>query len=133
MELGKKHESLGSLATSPSTGEGESKTTYPGFSLTGEHATKFHEDCEPKVGDEYAATVRLRVTGLTDDSYGKDVRFDVVELDDIAEEGEEKEDEGSGSGSGEAEEPDEETKALGYKRKKTEKETPDISAKTLQD
>lgn len=133
MELGKKHESLGSLATPASPGSEGPKTTYPGFSIEDEHATKFLEDTEAKVGDEFAATVRIKVTGLTDDTYGKNVRFDVVELDDIAEEGEEKEDEGSGSGSGEAEEPDEETKTLGYKRKKTEKETPDISAKTLQD
>ena len=130
MDLGKKF-SIDSLAT-PTSGD-EPKTSYPGFSLSDEVADQFLKDSEAKVGDEFAATVRLKVTGLSDDQIGKNVRFDVIELDDVTEEGEEKEDEGSGSGSGEAEEPDEETKALGYKRKKTEKETPDISAKTLQD
>ena len=127
MDLGKKF-SIDSLAT-PTSGD-EPKTSYPGFSLSDEVADQFLKDSGAKVGDEFAATVRLKVTGLSDDQIGKNVRFDVIELDDVTEEGE---DTSSGSGSGEAEEPDEETKTLGYKRKKTEKETPDISAKTLQD
>ena len=127
MDLGKKF-SIDSLAT-PTSGD-EPKTSYPGFSLSDEVADQFLKDSEAKVGDEFAATVRLKVTGLSDDQIGKNVRFDVIELDDVTEEGE---DTSSGSGSGEAEEPDEETKTLGYKRKKTEKETPDISAKSLQD
>ena len=138
MDLGKKF-SIDSLAT-PTSGD-EPKTSYPGFSLSDEVADQFLKDSGAKVGDEFAATVRLKVTGLSDDQIGKNVRFDVVELDDVTEEGGEGSSSGSGeaggegssSGSGEAEEPDEETKTLGYKRKKTEKETPDISAKTLQD
>ena len=140
MDLGKKF-SIDSLAT-PTSGD-EPKTSYPGFSLSDEVADQFLKDSGAKVGDEFAATVRLKVTGLRDDQIGKNVRFDVIELDDVTEEEEEDTSSGSGSGeaggegsssgSGEAEEPDEETKALGYKRKKTEKETPDISAKTLQD
>ena len=128
MELGKKKESLGSLAQAPSAGE--PTKTYPGFSITDEHAKKFLEDTDAKVGDEFAATVRLCVTGMTDDSYGKDVRFDVIELDDLAEESEEKDGEGE---KGEPEESSDEEKALGYKRKKTEKEAPDISSKSLED
>ena len=139
MDLGKKF-SIDSLATPPSGDE--PKTSYPGFSLSDEVADQFLKDSGAKVGDEFAATVRLKVTGLSDDQIGKNVRFDVIELDDVTEEGEDTSSgsgsgeaggEGSSSGSGEAEEPDEETKALGYKRKKTEKETPDISAKSLQD
>ena len=139
MDLGRKSKSFGSLATQTASPE-EPKITYPGFSLSDEVAKKFTAEHEPKLGEEYAATVRLKVTSLTADEYGERVGFDVVELDDVAEEAEEGKESfdetsgsGSGSGSGEAEEPDEETKTLGYKRKKTEKETPDISAKTLED
>ena len=138
MELGKKHESLGSMATPEKSNEKEPKVTYPGFSLRDEHAAKFLDETEAKVGEEFAATVRICVTGLTDDSFGKSVQFDVIELDDIAPEHEEGretygESSGSGSGSGEGEEEsdEEETKALGYKRKKSKKEAPPISAKDL--
>jgi hypothetical protein len=132
MDLGKKF-SIDSLATPASSDSPESKVSYPGFSLSDDVAEQFLKDSEAKVGDEFAATVRIKVTGLSDDQIGKNVRFDVLELDDVTEESD---DEGSGSGSGSGEsapESDDEEAVLGYKRKKTEKETPDISAKSLQD
>lgn len=140
MDLGKEMKVPGELAATP-VDQKEPKITYPSLSLSDKIAEEFDKEHGPKLGDEYAATVRLRVTSLTADKYGQRVSFDVMELDDVTEEGEETdadrkaaaEGSGSGSGSGEAEEPDEETKTLGYKRKKTEKETPDISAKTLED
>ena len=121
--------------------EKKPKVTYPGFSLSDKLAEQFEADHEPKLGDEYAATVRMKVVSLTADEYGSRVQFDLLELDDIAEEqeeGKEDFDKSSGSGSGESEDDtsgndEAETKVLGYKRKKTEKETPDISAKSLQD
>ena len=124
---------MGSLAMSQPSENKEPKVSYPGFSLSDKAADEFTKECEPKIGEEFAGTVRLRVTSLTDDEYGNRVQFDVVELDDLAnEKGEdEKPDE---DGKEDEEESDEtETKALGYKRKKTVKEAPDMSAKSLED
>lgn len=138
MDLGRKNKGPGALAGPPASAE-EPKITYPGLSLSDKVAEEFAKAHEPKLGDEFAATVRLRVTSLTADEYGQRVSFDVMELDDVTEEGEETDEdrakaaEGSGSGSGSGESDEDESKVLGYKRKKTEKETPDISAKSLQD
>jgi hypothetical protein len=139
MDLGRKINSTGGLATVASKPE-EPKITYPNFGLSDEVAAKFTDEHDPKLGDEYAATVRLKVTSLTTDEYGKRVSFDVLDLADVAEEQEEgKEDfdessgSGSGSGAGESEEDALESKVLGYKRKKTAKEAPDMSAEDLQD
>lgn len=129
--------SPGAIAATP-VDEKAPKITYPGLSLSDKVAEEFDKEHEPKLGDEFAATVRLKVVSLTADEYGQRVSFDVMELDDVTEEGEETDEdrkkaaEGSGSGSGESED-DEETKVLGFKRKKTVKEAPDISAKSLQD
>jgi hypothetical protein len=140
MDLGRKMKSPGAIPASP-VDSGEPKITYPGLSLSDKVAEEFAKEHEPKLGDEFAATVRLRVTSLTADEYGQRVSFDVLELDDVTEEGEETDEDrkkasessDSGSGSGESEDDASETKVLGYKRKKTEKETPDLSAKSLQD
>ena len=97
-------------------------------------ADAFTKEQEPKLGDEYAATVRLRVTSLTADEYSNRVEFDVLDLDDIAEESEETDEDKKKSDDAEANESDDaDAKVLGFKRKKTEKEAPDISAKTLED
>ena len=130
MDLGKKF-SIDSLATPPSGDE--PKTSYPGFSLSDEVADQFLKDSGAKVGDEFAATVRLKVTGLSDDQIGKNVRFDVIELDDIAEESEEVKLEGETdeySGKTEESGPEEE-KVLGYKRKSLKKEAHPVKAADL--
>lgn len=128
MDLGKKTKSPGAIAPTPES-EKEPKVTFPGLNFSDDTADKFFKEVgDVKIGEEYAGTVRLRVTSLTDDEYGKRIGFDVMELDDIAEEGEETEEKVE-AGAGESD--DEETKALGYKRKTPEKETPSLKAADL--
>lgn len=116
----------GAIPASP-VDEKQPKITYPGFSLSDKIADEFQKECAPKLGDEYAATVRLKVTSLTQDEWGSRVGFDVLKMDDITEESE---------GETEAdskESDDEETKTLGYKRKPSTKEAPSMTAKDLVD
>lgn len=125
MDLGRKQPESGPLSAAPAEAS-KPKISYPGFSLSDKVATQFTDEHEPKLGNEYTATVRLCVTSLTADEYGNRVQFDIKSLDGVKEEGKESEDDYS-------EEPDEaETKTLGYKRKKTKKEAPDMSAKSLE-
>jgi hypothetical protein len=129
MDLGRKMKSPGTVPASPVDAE-EPKITYPGFCLSDKVAEEFTKEQEPKLGDEYAATVLLRVTSLASDEYGQRVQFDIKELDDVAEESADSDEKSSD----ESDDSDEaEVKTLGYKRKKTEKEAPDMSAKTLED
>ena len=117
MDLGTKNKSLGEPVSSESP-----KVTYPGFSLRDENVEKVKGDHDCKVGDEYSATVKLKVTGLRDDQYGKSIDFDVVDMDEFsptAASGES--DEGSSN-----EESDSETKAFGYDRKALEKSKPSV-------
>lgn len=123
MDLGRKVESPESYPTPPANSK-KPKITYPGFSLSDKVATQFTDEHEPKLGSEYTATVRLCVTSLTADEYGSRVQFDIKSMDDIAEKGEDAD---------EKESADLEEKTLGYKRKKSDKEAPDLSAKSLED
>lgn len=123
----------GSVAPTP-VDEKKPKITYPGFSLSDKIAEQFTEENSPKLGDEFAATVRVKVTSLTADEYGSRVGFDVLEMDDITEEGEETDEDRKKAADAEAEESGEtEEKVLGYKRKVSAKEAPDISAESLAD
>ena len=123
----------GTLSPTP-VDEKKPKITYPGFSLSDSSAEAFVKECEPELGDEFAATVRLKVTSLTADEYGNRVQFDVMDLDDISEETEEKDEDKSKETAPDSEESDDtEEKVLGYKRKTSKKPAPDISAKSLED
>lgn len=65
----------------PPAGPEPKKPSYPSFSLNDDKvdAVKGDETCA--VGDEYTATVKLRVSSVSDDNYGKSLRFDVISLD----------------------------------------------------
>lgn len=68
--------------TAPSQSE-VPKITYPGFTLNDETAEKFVEDYPMKLGAEFSATVRLKVTSLRQDQYGNSIGFDVFSMDGI--------------------------------------------------
>lgn len=64
--------------------EKKDEPCYPSLCLDGENMEKFKEEAgDCKVGDEYEATVTIRVTGIRDDKYGKSLSFDVVGMEDI--------------------------------------------------
>lgn len=126
MDLGRKVESPGAYPAPPVDSK-KPKITYPGFSLSDKVATEFTDEHEPKLGNEYTATVRLCVTSLTADEYGNRVQFDIKSLDNVAEKGEESDEDG------EKDSADLEEKTLGYKRKKSDKEAPAIKASDLSD
>jgi hypothetical protein len=130
MNLGKEEKiSLGVPPQSlPDEGDKEPKIVYPDFCVRDEAATKLLDEYECTLGEEIAATVRLRVSKLQSDEYGKCVGFEVIEIDDMAPETEEKEGEEAPEEEGDAEE----EKALGYKRRKVVKEAPSVSAKDLE-
>lgn len=116
MDLGTKRESLNG-PTSPSPTDSP-KVSYPSFAIRDAKATEFLAANECELGDEHEATVKLRVTGVRADQYGKSVDFDVLSID--------------VTGGGEDEDEDDaEEKMLGYKRGASKKEAPDTSAKTL--
>jgi hypothetical protein len=56
--------------------------SYPGFCLNDKLVEQFMEEHKVKMGDELTATVRLKVVGMSDETYGKSLRFDVLELSD---------------------------------------------------
>lgn len=120
MDLGTKRPEGGALI-SPAKGE-KNKVSYPSFNISDEKAKKFLAEYDCDVDDELTATVKLRVSGLRKDEYGHSLTLDVQSIDDVKDESEK-------------EEPDEEEKVLGYKRKKSESmnETPDTSAKNLEE
>lgn len=133
MYLGRKQPDSGPLSAAP-VADSKPKITYPGFSLSDKVATQFTDEHEPKLGDEFAATVRLCVTSLTADEYGNRVQFDIKELDDVTPESEETDEDVAKASEGEDNEADDlEEKTLGYKRKKSEKEAPPIKASDLAD
>lgn len=127
----------------------KAKVSYPGFTLNDATAEAFRKEYpDLKVGDECAATVKLRVTNVGDSSYGKSIGFDIHELDDVTEEtaedeaspsdkapaaeGELPEDDATGadeSADEEAPEPEvPEEKVLGYKRPAKKLPTPPTKA-----
>jgi hypothetical protein len=109
------------LAATPAVDK-TSKISYPGLSLSDKAAEQVIEAADCEVGDEYTATVRLRVSSRRKDEYGTGVGFEVLELNDLKEAEDEAEKEDA-----------EEEKTLGYKRVKSAKEAPDMSAKDLED
>jgi hypothetical protein len=125
MDLGKEMKEPGAIPASP-VDEKQPKITYPGFSLSDKTADQFTSENSPKLGEEYTATVRLRVTSLSSDEWGSRVGFDVTELNDVTEATEDGDEKPGADGDTAGEE-----KTLGYKRKKTAKETPSLSAKDL--
>jgi len=73
----------------------EPKIQYPSFTLRDENVDKLKEetghDCQ--VDDVYLADVKLRVSGVRSDEYGKSIELEVVEMDEIEPEGGASEDE----------------------------------------
>jgi hypothetical protein len=124
MNLGKETkppETAGVPLASP-TDSKEPKISYPDFTVRDDAAKELLKEWPCELGQEYAATVLVRVSALRADEYGQSVSFEVKELEDMTEESEEKQAE---------DKPDDEEKMLGYRRKKTEKEAPAMSAKDL--
>lgn len=84
---------LGIKPEPPSTVEAqkseEPRIQYPSFTLRDENANKLKEETghECTVDDYYTAVVRLRVSGVRSDEYGKSVEFEVVDMDEIEPEG----------------------------------------------
>lgn len=130
------------LAASPE----KPKVSYPGFNLNDDVATQFLKDNpDIKLGDECAATVKLKVTSLRQDQYGKSIGFDVHELDDVTEETAEDEQAEDENGTQEPDESPEdkaeaegeeapelpEEKILGYKRPAKKLPTPPTKADFL--
>jgi len=159
MDLGKKIEK-GEDGLPVSSVAGAPDVSYPSFSLNDKVAEEFEKQCDCKMGDTLTATVKLKVTGYSDDQIGKRVQLDVLSLDNVSEEGGEKgegetkdgddvngadnaADENPGDKSGEeptnegqsnrSDGSDDEEKVLGYKRPKafSKREAPKISAKDL--
>ena len=95
-----------------------------------EAAEKLLKEYPCDVGEEIAATVRLKVIGRREDEYEKSVSFEVIEIEDMTEESEGKDDEGETPE--EVAEGDNDERVLGYRRKKKAKpEAPAASAQEL--
>jgi hypothetical protein len=104
------------------------RISYPSFNLRDDVAKKFQEEYDCDMDEEYKATVTLKVSSLRKDEFGHSIGFDILSIDNVkGEEG------GEHDEADEKEEKDEEEKTLGYKRQTPAKETPDMSAKTLED
>jgi hypothetical protein len=140
---------LGVLPKEPS-GLGQSnpetpkKPSYPSFTLRDEQVDRVKSDTETcKVGEEYTATVKFRVSSNSDDNYGRSLGFDVVSIDGLTPAAGEVE----GTTADETAPPvaddtdpdaQAETKTLGYDRQaflknkaSAKKEVPKLSAKDL--
>jgi hypothetical protein len=86
--------------TLPEAGKAEKKIRYPDLTLRDANVGKVKGDHECELDEEYTATIRLRVKGMSADEYGERLEFDVLSMDDFApadgqeyDEGEEVEDE----------------------------------------
>ena len=134
MELGTKVEKRGGNSAAP-VDHKEPKVTFPELTLRDKIAKQFIDDHEPTVGMEFACTAHVRVSSLTDDEYGQSFRFEVLDVDEVAEERseteEEVESEHENEGGEEEESDEEETKVLGYKRKAKKIEVPGPTAAEL--
>lgn len=82
MKLGTKRETDSPAAVEPAKGK---EVSYPGFCLNDKLVEQFLDENKVKMGDEFTATVRLKVVGMSDETYGKNLRFDVLELNDVTE------------------------------------------------
>lgn len=130
MDLGSENSSEPSSV--PAVGQDGPKIIYPSLSLNDDAAETFLSEHPSKIGDEITATVTLKVSGMRQDEFGKNISFEVHSLD-IQQGGATAEDEPAG---GQDEDEDEEQeKILGYKRptKYSTKESPSVSAKDLMD
>lgn len=60
----------------------EPKITYPSFEMRDEACDAFVEQFgKPTLGDEIEAPLKLKVTSMTEDEYGKCLRFDVLSME----------------------------------------------------
>jgi hypothetical protein len=64
-----------------STSGGGHDVAHPSFSLQDDLVDQFQQEHEVEVGDEITATVKLKVTGMSDEQHGKRLGFDVLSLD----------------------------------------------------
>lgn len=64
--------------------DASSEPHYPSLSLKDENIKAVKGDKQCELGEEYTATVRLRVKALSDDTYGSRLEFDVLSMDDFA-------------------------------------------------
>jgi hypothetical protein len=120
MDLGVE-QTTGPSAVSES--EKKTKVVYPDFTLRDKVAKDQLSENECELGEEYTATVRLRTSALRQDEYGQSVSFEVLSMDDFQHADGEEDDEEKESA---------EEKAIGYKRPKSDKETPSLEAKDLE-
>lgn len=56
---------------------------YPDLTLRDANVEKVKGEHECTLGDEYVATVRLRVKGISDDEFGSRLEFDVLSIDEF--------------------------------------------------
>lgn len=117
MDLGVKDKDLASV--SPVKADKE-KVHYPSFDVRDEKADDIREEHECKVGTPFEAKIKGQVVGDSKDKFSNRVTFELQSMDITSYGGKESKDEDAG-----------EEKTLGYKRPKTEKETPDTSAKSM--
>ena len=83
MDLGAKEELIPTTAmamlSKPEENK-EPKIRYPNFCLRDDLAEKFAQEFEIKKDQEFTAVVKLKVSGWSDQEYGKNVEFSVMEL-----------------------------------------------------
>lgn len=126
MDLGRKQESPEVATVAAQSESKEPKIHYPSVTLNDEAAKAFCKAHECEMGTEYCGTLKFKVTGKRDDSYGSSVTLDIMDIDDVAEEHTEgsekpKSDEKPADESKPADDSSDkdEEKILGYKRKKS--------------
>lgn len=56
---------------------------FPDLTIRDENVAKVRDGQECELGEEYTATVRLRVKGMSEDEYGSRLEFDVLSIDDF--------------------------------------------------
>ena len=72
------------LGTKPTDTEGipesPSDIRYPGFTLSNDLVDQLTDECPCEVGDTITATVKLKVTGMSDQEFGKSLSLDVLSM-----------------------------------------------------
>lgn len=68
----------------PMCSDKEKGPSYPCLTLRDDNVEKVKGDQQCELGEEYTATVRLRVKGLSSDEYGERLEFDVLTMDDFS-------------------------------------------------
>lgn len=56
---------------------------YPSFQINDEKVSDFLKQWKVGMGDKVTATVKLKVSGMSDQAYGKSLSFDVLEISDV--------------------------------------------------